>query len=113
MAKLRRLAGRTPEGGPVLLTLGADGSAATPARTAPPPVHPGLFAPAGVARGDLAAPLLVRVEQPARQLRHGTEIRDAADWLPWVDAAQEQHLGLVDVADAGQIGLVEQGLADG
>ena len=32
--------------------------------------------------------------------------------LPRAEAAQEQHLGLVHVADAGQVPLVEQGLAD-
>lgn len=73
----RRLARRAPECDPVLLPLGPDGGAAPPTRTAPPAVDPGFFAPAWVAGGDLADSLLVRVEQSARQLRHGTEIRDA------------------------------------
>jgi hypothetical protein len=96
------LAGLAPEGNPVLLSLGADGSAAAPARTAAAAVDPGLLAAAPVAGGDLADSLLVRVEQPPRQLRHGAEIRHAADGPPGVDAAQEQDLGLVQVPNTGR-----------
>ena len=99
---LTPLAGRAPEGDPVLLSLGADGGAAAPVGTAPAAVYPGLLAAAPVAGGDLADSLLVRVEQPPRQLRHGAEIRHPADGLPGVDAAQEQDLGLVVVPDMGR-----------
>jgi hypothetical protein len=108
-----RLAGRAPEGDPVLLSFGADGRAAAPARTAGPPVYPGLLAAAPVAGGDLADPVFVRVQQAAREFGHRPEVRDGAGRLPRVDAAQEQHLGLIQVADAGQAALIEQRLADG
>src|SRR5580704_11740455 len=107
-----RLAGRAPEGDPIVLFLGPDGRAAAPARTAAPPVYPGFLAPAPAARGDLADPVLVRLQQAAREFGHGAEIRDVAGWLPRVDTPQEQHLGLVQIADPGQVALVEQGFAD-
>ena len=44
--------------------------------------------------------------------RSGRDRRTVADRRPRIDAADEQHLGLVQVADAGQVALIEQRLAD-
>ena len=106
------LAGGTPEGDPVPLALGADGRAAATARLAPPAIHPVLLTSMPVAGGDVAGALLVRVEQAPGQLRYRAEVSHAADGLPRVDAAKEQHFGLVDIADAGQVALIEQCLGD-
>src|SRR5450755_1783841 len=62
------LTGRAPEGGPVLLSFGADRRAAAAARAAVPSVHPVLLAAAPVPGRYVAMPLLVRVEQPPGQV---------------------------------------------
>src|SRR5580692_12532004 len=107
------LTGRAPEGDPVVLSGRTDRRTAPAARLAPAPVDPVLLAPAHAAGGDVAEPLLVRLEQPPGQLGQRAEVGHLARRLPRAEAPQEQHLGLVYVADAGQVLLVEQGLADG
>ena len=61
----------------------------------------------------MAVTLLVRLEQPPGQFGHRVKVSHAGHRLPRAEAAQEQHFGTVHVADAGQISLVEQRLADG
>ena len=40
-------------------------------------------------------------------------VGEAADRCPWIDALVEERLASVDVADAGDDGLIEEDLADG
>src|SRR5580692_7479943 len=111
-ARSAGLAGRAPEGDPVLLSRRADGGAAATARPAAPSVHPVLLAPLPVTCRYVAVPILVGLEQSPGQVNQGTEIRYRPGGLPRIDAAQEQHLGLVDIPYPGQVFLVEQRLSD-
>src|SRR6516225_911278 len=110
------LAARAPVGDPLAgvaaLFSGPDRGSATAAGTPRTPVHPGLLAPPQAAGGDLAGPLLVRLQQPLGGAGQGTEVGHRAGRPPRVDPVQEQRFRLVDVADAGQVALVEQGLTD-
>src|ERR1035441_7145353 len=90
----------------------ADPRPAPAARPAAPAVHPGLLAAAKVAGGRLFPAVLVRTQQTLGQLDDRVQISNVADWPPRVEAAQEQHLGLIQVADPGQVPLVEECLAD-
>src|SRR5690242_14638191 len=107
---------RAPERDPALwvttLVGGAHWRAATPAWPARAAVDPGLLAPPPGARGDLAEPILVRFEQPFGKVHQPGQVGDLTDRAPRVDAAQEQRLRLVRVADARQVALVEHCLAD-
>src|SRR5262245_51910324 len=96
------LAGRAPEGDPVVLSGRTDRRPAPGAGLAPAAVDPVLPAPAHAARGDVAEPLLVRLEQPPGAYGQRGEVGHSARALPRAEAAQEQHLGLVHVADTGQ-----------
>src|SRR5580692_9494891 len=100
LLRVKRLAGGAPEGNSLMLPFGPYLGATPAARQPPPPVHPGLLAPPPAARGDLADPFLVRLQQPPCQFRNRGQIRYAADRPPRVDAAQKQDLGLIYVADA-------------
>ena len=71
-----------------------------------------LLAPLQVAGRYVAVALFVRLEQSPGQVNQGAEIRYRPGGPPRIDAAQEQHLGLVDIPDPGQVFLVEQRLAD-
>src|SRR5262249_9503294 len=103
---------RDPAPGVTALVGGAEKRAAAAAGPAGPAVNPGFLAPPPGARGDLAEPLLVRFEQPFGEVHQRGQVGDRTDRAPRVHAAQEQRLRLVRVADAGQVALVEQGLAD-
>src|SRR5690606_31811888 len=110
------LAERTPVGGAfpgaVALLGDPDGGAAAPARTASAAVHVEVLAPAAGGGADRA--LAVEIQQlpgEAGQPRCpvGGELSDGQ---PRGDAEQEAELALVHVADAGEVALVQQGLAD-
>src|SRR5215468_2557 len=111
-----RLTVLAPERDPALrvapLVGGAHRGAAPAAGPARAAVDPGLLAAPAGARGDLAEPVLVRLEQPLGKADQRGQVGDLTDRAPRADAAQEQRLRLVHVADAGQVALVEQGLAD-
>src|SRR5436309_14868438 len=81
------LAGRAPEGDPVVLSGRTDRRPAPAARLAPAAVDPVLLAPAHAARGDVAEPFLVRLEQPPGQFGQRAEVGHAARRLPRADAA--------------------------
>ena len=116
-ARHGRLAAGTPEYEPILrdgaLAGPADRGATAAARPPGPAVDPGFPAAAPVARGDRAAAVLVGVEQPLGQGHELGQRLDVGDRAPGADAAQEQRLGPVNRAEAGQVALVQQGLADG
>src|SRR5215469_8126743 len=114
-----RLAGRTPErhaflgcGATPRVPVGLDYGAAPAATPAGPAVHPGLLATGRVAGRDLAGVFLVRFQQPPCEFDDRLEIARGADRPRRAEATQEQDFGLIEVADAGQIGLVQQRLAD-
>jgi hypothetical protein len=71
-----------------------------------------LLAPAQRPRGRLGPPTLVRGQQPLCQPHEGGEVRHLADRPPRAHPAQEKRLALVEVADAGEVALVEQGVGD-
>ena len=78
-----------------------------------PSVDPVLPAGPSVGGGDLAGALFIRLQQLPGQFHQFGQLIDLANRAPWANPAKEQRLGLVDVADAGQVALVEQRLADG
>ena len=87
--------------------------AAATARPPAPAVDPGLRAGATAAGGDLVDAVLVGVEQPLGQRRPGSAGRSISPTgRHGSDPAQEQRLCPVQVADAGQVPLVQQCLAD-
>src|SRR5437762_10512506 len=105
LARSAGLAGRAPVGDPVVLSGRTDRRPAPAAWLAPSAVDPVLLPSAHAAGGDVAEPLLVRLEQPPGEFGQRAEIGYLAGRLPRAEAAQEQHLGLVHVADSGQIPL--------
>src|SRR5579859_4618893 len=110
------LAGRTPEPDSLLAwaaLLGpADRGPAAPARPARAAVHPVLFAAPGHARGDDAEPFLVGIQQSVAEFYKGTQVRYLSDRPPRAEAPEEQHFCSKNIADPGEVALVEQGLAD-
>jgi hypothetical protein len=61
--------------------------------------NPGLLAVPGHARGHLVGPALIGLKQPLRQIHKGRQVREATNRVPRIDPAQEQHFGLVQIAD--------------
>ena len=59
-----------------------------------------------------AGPFRLATSNAPRLADDRCEAGYVGDRPPGREAGQEQHLGLVEVADAGQVALVEQGLAD-
>ena len=112
----RRLAGRAPEGDPLLDrrpdAAAPDDGAAPAAWLTGPAVDPDLGAAGRVPGRDGLAAFLVRVEQAPGHLDQAGQVGHVSDRLPRGHAAQEQCLGPVDRADPGQVALVEQSLAD-
>src|SRR5215470_13967908 len=82
------LAGRAPEGDPVVLSGRTDRRPAPAARLAPAAVDPVLLAAAHAARGDVAEALLVRLEQPPGQVGQRVEVGHAARRLTRAEATQ-------------------------
>src|SRR6266576_5844499 len=109
------LAVRAPEPEPFLsrgtLLVLPDRSPAASAGLARASVHPAVPSGPGVAGRRMAAPRLVGVEQPLPEVHEGVEILDVAGRPPRGYAPQEQHLRQEPGPDAGQIPLVELGLA--
>ena len=96
----------------VSLVSAADRGPATSAWSARPAVHPVLFAAPRDTRGDDAGPLLVRLQQPSAEFYEGVQVRHVAHRPPGVDALEEQHFCSKNIADPGQVALVQQRLAD-
>jgi hypothetical protein len=63
----------------------------------------------GAAAGDGLPHQLARSEEDTAELI----VRKVGDAAPGIEAGGEASLALEDVADAGDHGLVEQGVADG
>src|SRR4051794_33758616 len=105
-APVRRplLAGRT------LVGLG-DARPAAQARPASP-VDPELVAATTVGRRDPGDPVLVGLEQSLGLLHDQGQVGNGRDRRQRVDPAEEAQLGLVDVAHAGQVALLEKRVAD-
>ncbi len=61
----------------------------------------------------MADPCLVRVQQSPPKFHEGIQVRQIAYRPPRIHSPYEQHLRRIDIADAGQVPLVEQGLPDG
>ena len=108
------LAARAPVGDPFALVLLLDRRAAAAAGLRAAAVHVAGLAASQRAGGGLRPAAAVGGEQPLGEVDHAVQVRlrDVADRRPRPDAAQEQRLGLVEVADAGEVALVEQGLGD-
>ena len=51
--------------------------------------------------------LAIGAKQPVRHVDDGGDVADVAHWCEGRKAAQEARFGFEDVADAGQIALVE------
>ena len=75
-------------------------------------VDPELVAGPAVAGGDPGEAVLVGLEQRLGLLDDEGQVGHGADRGARVDAAEEAELGLVDVADAGEVALVEERVAD-
>ena len=69
-------------------------------------------AAAPVAGGDPLDPVAVGDQELVGAGHETWQVRDRADGCPRVDARQEAQLALVDVADAGQVALVEERVTD-
>jgi hypothetical protein len=54
----------------------------------------------------------IGADQPLRGRDELAQVGDVRDARPRIDPLDEQRLGLVEVADAGQVALIEQRLAD-
>src|ERR1700722_7376414 len=121
-ARLRRASGRltlaawAPECNPLLdrgaLVRPPDRGAASPARPAGPAVDPGLLTASRIARGDLADPFLIGFQHPLGQLDEFGHRGDLGGRAPWVHATEEERLGLVQIADPGQVALIHDRLSD-
>src|SRR3984893_17258341 len=85
------LAGWATEGDPLVLSGGTDRRPAPAARLAPASVDPVLLTPAHAAGGDVAEPLLVRLEQPPGQLGQRAEVGHLARRLPRAAGPQGHH----------------------
>ena len=84
------------------------GGAAAEARLAPAAEHPVVAAPPRIAGGVLLGVLQVGPHQGPCALDQRPEIGDVGHPRPRVDAADEQRLDLVEVADPGQVALVDE-----
>ena len=89
-----------------------DRRAAAAARRPVAPVDPEPLARAQVAGRGLDGALLVDLEHPLRAPQQPGQVADPGDRRRGVHAAGEAELGHVHVADAREVALVEQGLAD-
>src|SRR5262245_5992708 len=99
-----RLARRAPERHALIVTLVRPtyGRSASAAGSAGPSVHVKLLAASQRAGRGLRPPAAVRGHHPLRA-RHDTEqVGYVTDRTPRPDPTEEQHLGLVHVADAGE-----------
>src|SRR5215207_10889120 len=94
----------------VALPAAADRAVTSQARLAS--VHPVPACGPEVTGRRLRVAVLVGVQQTMREIDPRAEIPDVIHPGPRRDAAQEAQLGLVDVADAGEVALVEQRLTD-
>src|ERR1700722_6436276 len=118
-ARLRRASGRLklaawgPEWNPLL---DRGGPVRPPGRGAAPPggpaVDPVLLTASRIARRDLADPFLIGFQHPLRQLDEFGHRWDPGGRAPWVDATEEERLGLVQIADPGQVALIHDRLSD-
>lgn len=122
-----RLAARAPVDVPFLgAGLGgqyavADGCAAFQARpvlttvypVSRPAGHPAHRRSARAEDGGAAARSEVGLQQLFGGGHHGAQVGHVGDRRGGVDAGQETGLAAVDVADAGEVALVQQGYADG
>src|SRR5699024_6970694 len=90
-----------------------DPGAAAAALPASAAVDPQVSVPAQhPAGGDPHGPVLVQHQQPVREVDEPAQITRAPGRRGGVDAAQEAQFAAVDVADPGEVALVEQGEAD-
>ena len=89
-----------------------DRGAAAEARLALPAEDPVVAAAAGITGGVLLGVVQVGPHQRAGALDQLLQVGDVGDPGPRVHAADEQRLDLVEVADAGEVALVDQGDAD-
>ena len=91
---------------------GSDRRPAAPARAAGPGVDVRSCPPGSCRRSSPGCRATRLVEQPACESDDGGEVGYVGHRRPWRDAAQEQRLGHVEGADAGEVALVEQRLSD-
>src|SRR4051794_33723279 len=107
----RRLASGTPPGHPLLgvrpLVTDQDAGTATPAGASRAAGDPVVLAAPDLTGGALFGVVLVGHHQGAGAGDQAGQIRDVRDPGPGVDAGQEQRLDLVEVADPGEVPLVE------
>ena len=107
---------RAPPGHPLLrgrpLLAQQDRGAAAEAGLAAPSEDPVVPAPPGIAGGVLLGVVQVRAHQRAGALDQRGQVGDVGHPRPRVHAADEQRLDLVEVADAGEVALVDQRDAD-
>ena len=90
----------------------ADGRAAAQARLTRSAVDPQVAPATLVAGGADLGQVPVLVQHRARQPHHPERVGDQADRRARVVAGEEAQLGAVDRADAGEVALVEQRLAE-
>ena len=111
-----RLAGRTPVRRPLLhlrtLLVDADAGAAATAGLPVAPEDPGGPPAARVTGQGLLDALLVGVEGRAGAAYESREVGHLADRQPRVHPGQEAQLALVEVAEPGQVALVEDRVGD-
>lgn len=112
-----RLAGGAPVGGAfagaVALVGRADGGVASKAGTGRPAVHEQVVVAAACRVADRAVAVGFEEFLGERGQPGGEVLGEGADGDPGGDPEQEAELALVDIADTGEIALVQEGLAEG
>lgn len=69
--------------------------------------------PSGVAGRHVPTASAVGFEEPLGQSDQGGHVLNSLDRCPWIEPAQEADLAAVDVANAGEVPLVEERFAHG